>query len=349
MSHMLCVPAFTGLFHERRGRYAYPCPMTVNTTVPADAAARPASPTAARRLLLVHAHPDDEVIGTGATMAGYAAEGVHVTLVTCTAGEEGEVLVPELAHLAADREDRLAAVRVVELANAMTALGVADHRFLGGVGRYRDSGMMGTPANDKPHAFWNADVDEAAGHLVKVVREIRPQVLVTYDENGGYGHPDHIQAHRVATRAAELAADPAFAPELGAAWEVAKIYWSVVPKSALAEGIRLMKEAGDTSGFLAVDSVDELPFGTDDSVVTTAIDGSAYMEEKREGMRAHPTQISMKEGFFALSNAIGMNFMALEYYQLVKGVAERSDTELEKDLFAGLGIADGSGSGTLRD
>ncbi|MEY9855393.1 N-acetyl-1-D-myo-inositol-2-amino-2-deoxy-alpha-D-glucopyranoside deacetylase [Catenulispora sp. GAS73] len=323
--------------------------MTANTTAQPAGATPPASPTAARRLLLVHAHPDDEVIGTGATMAGYAAEGVHVTLVTCTAGEEGEVLVPELAHLAADREDRLADVRVVELANAMTALGVADHRFLGGVGRYRDSGMMGTPANDKPHAFWHADLDEAAGHLVKVVREIRPQVLVTYDENGGYGHPDHIQAHRVAMRAAELAADPDFAPELGAAWEITKIYWTAMPKSSLAEGIRLLKEAGDTSGFLAVDSVDDLPFGTDDALVTTGIDGSAYMENKREGMRAYPTQISMKEGFFALSNAIGMNFMAHEFYQLVKGVAERSDSELEKDLFAGLGIADGAAAGASQD
>ena len=207
--------------------------MTVNTTAPTDAAAPPASPTAARRLLLVHAHPDDEVIGTGATMAGYAAEGAHVTLVTCTAGEEGEVLVPELAHLAADRQDRLAEVRVVELANAMTALGVADHRFLGGFGRYRDSGMMGTAANDKPHAFWNADLDEAAAHLVKVIREIRPQVLVTYDENGGYGHPDHIMAHRTAMHAAELAADPGYAPELGADWEIEMAMRELVGQSLL--------------------------------------------------------------------------------------------------------------------
>ena len=323
--------------------------MTVNTTAPSDAAALPASPTAARRLLLVHAHPDDEVIGTGATMAAYAADGVHVTLVTCTAGEEGEVLVPELAHLAADREDRLADVRVVELANAMTALGVADHRFLGGVGCYRDSGMMGTPANDKPHAFWNADVDEAAAHLVKVVREIRPQVLVTYDENGGYGHPDHIQAHRVAMRAAELAAHADYAPEFGPAWDIAKIYWTAVPKSVLADGIRALKEAGDTSGFLAVDSVDELPFGTDDALVTTSVDGGAYMENKREGMHAYPTQISMEQGFFALSNSIGMEFMSHEYYQLVKGVAERPDGGLEKDLFSGLGIADSATAGFSQD
>jgi N-acetyl-1-D-myo-inositol-2-amino-2-deoxy-alpha-D-glucopyranoside deacetylase len=322
--------------------------MTANTTAQPEAAVLPASPTAARRLLLVHAHPDDEVIGTGATVAAYAAEGVHVTLVTCTAGEEGEVLVPELAHLAADREDRLADVRVVELVNAMTALGVTDHRFLGGAGRYRDSGMMGTPANDRPEAFWNADLDEAAAHLVKVVREIRPQVLVTYDENGGYGHPDHIQAHRVAMRAAELAADPGFLPDYGAPWEIAKIYWTAVPKSVLAEGIRALKESGDTT-FVAVDSVEDLPFGTDDALVTTTVDGTAYAENKREGMRAYPTQISMEQGFFALSNSIGMEFMAQEFYQLVKGPAGRPDGELEKDLFAGLGIADGAAAGGLQD
>jgi N-acetyl-1-D-myo-inositol-2-amino-2-deoxy-alpha-D-glucopyranoside deacetylase len=314
--------------------------MTVTTTT---------APSAARRLLLVHAHPDDEVITTGSTMARYAAEGAHVTLVTCTAGEEGEILVPELQHLEAKQEDRLAEVRVVELADAMTALGVEDHRFLGGVGRFRDSGMMGDPANDKPGTFWHADLDEAAGHLVKVVREVRPQVLVTYDENGGYGHPDHIMAHRAAMRAVELAADPAFAPESGPAWDIEKVYWIATPKSALQRGIDAMKEAGDTTGFLAVESVDDLPFGTPDELVTTQIDGSGYMDHKRRGMQSYPTQISMEEGFFALSNSIGMEFLALEHFQLVKGGtpadgsegshgSENSAGALEKDLFAGVVI-----------
>ncbi|MDF2710952.1 MAG: hypothetical protein K0R62_6604, partial [Nonomuraea muscovyensis] len=137
-----------------------------------------------RRLLLVHAHPDDESIGTGATMAKYAAEGAHVTLVTCTLGEEGEVIPERLAHLAADRHDVLGPHRVAELAAACRALGVEDHRFLGGQGRWRDSGMMGAATNHRPDAFWQADLDEAAGELVKVIREVRPQVLVTYDANG---------------------------------------------------------------------------------------------------------------------------------------------------------------------
>jgi len=158
-----------------------------------------------RRLLLVHAHPDDESIYTGATMARYAAEGARVTLVTCTLGELGEIIPPSLAHLAAGKEDWLGEYRTGELAAACAALGVSDHRFLGGPGRWRDSGMMGTAGNDDPRCFWRADVDQAAEALLDVIGEVRPQVLVTYDANGAYGHPDHIQAHRVAWRACELA------------------------------------------------------------------------------------------------------------------------------------------------
>ncbi len=158
-----------------------------------------------RRLLLVHAHPDDESIYTGATMARYAAEEAHVTLVTCTLGELGEIIPPSLAYLAAEKEDRLGEYRIGELAAACAALGVTDHRFLGGPGRWRDSGMMGTAGNDDPRCFWRADVDQAARALLDVIGEVRPQVMVTYDANGAYGHPDHIQAHRVARRARELA------------------------------------------------------------------------------------------------------------------------------------------------
>jgi N-acetyl-1-D-myo-inositol-2-amino-2-deoxy-alpha-D-glucopyranoside deacetylase len=159
-----------------------------------------------RGLLLVHAHPDDESIGTGATMAKYAAQGARVTLVTCTLGELGEIIPAGLAHLAADRDDRLGQYRIGELDATCAALGVTDHRFLGGPGRWRDSGMMGTPGNDDPRCFWRADVDAAAAELSAVIREVRPQVMVSYDAEGGYGHPDHIQAHRVAWRAFQLSA-----------------------------------------------------------------------------------------------------------------------------------------------
>ena len=178
--------------------------------------------SSARRLLLVHAHPDDESIGTGATMARYAAEGAHVTLVTCTLGELGEVIPPSLAYLADGDGARLGEYRIGELSAACAALGVTDHRFLGGAGRWRDSGMMGTDGNDDPRCFWQADVDAAAAALLDVIREVRPQVLVTYDANGFYGHPDHIQAHRVALRAFKQAGPCG----------LAKFYATAAPESA---------------------------------------------------------------------------------------------------------------------
>jgi N-acetyl-1-D-myo-inositol-2-amino-2-deoxy-alpha-D-glucopyranoside deacetylase len=290
-----------------------------------------------RRLLLVHAHPDDETINNGATMAKYVAEGVHVALVTCTLGEEGEVLVPELAHLAADREDGLGRHRIGELATAMEALGVRDHRFLGGPGRYRDSGMMGLPTNERPEAFWQADLEEAAAQLVEVVREVRPQVLVTYDENGGYGHPDHIQAHRVAMRAVELAADEAFGG--GEAWEVAKVYWVAVPESWMREGLRRLRDAGDETFFEGVDpDSDELPLVTPDHLVTTAVEAHAHVDAKLAAMRAHATQITVDGPFFALSNNLGNEVWGVEFYRLVRGApgTERDGDGREQDLFAGL-------------
>lgn len=291
--------------------------------------AAPDQPT--RRLLLVHAHPDDESIGNGATMARYAAEGVSVTLVTCTLGEGGEVIPPELAHLTADREDTLGEHRIGELTAAMRAAGVADFRFLGGAGRYRDSGMMGVPENDAAGCFWQAEVDEAAGHLVAVVREVRPQVLVTYDEQGGYGHPDHIQAHRVALRAYELAADPAHRPELGAAWRIAKVYYNRMPRSVIEQGLR---ETAAKASFPGVAQVGDVPGVVDDELVTAALDGAAYAGVKAAAMRAHVTQITVDGEHFALSNNLGQPLVATEYYQLVHG---RPGPELpETDLFAGL-------------
>jgi N-acetyl-1-D-myo-inositol-2-amino-2-deoxy-alpha-D-glucopyranoside deacetylase len=291
-----------------------------------------------RRMLLVHAHPDDETINNGATMARYVAEGASVTLLTCTLGEEGEILVPELEQLAADQADQLGGYRIGELRAAMAALGVTDFRFLGGAGRYRDSGMMGTPANGHARAFWNADLDEAVAHAVSVVREVRPQVVVTYDENGGYGHPDHIQAHRVAMGAVEKAADPTYRPELGEPWDVAKVYWSCVPRSVLQSGIEAMAEIGE-SFFEGVSSADDLPFGVSDDVVTAAVDGRKFADRKDAAMRAHPTQIKVDGPFFALSNNLGLEVLGVEYYQLVRGErgpAGPGPEGWEDDLFAGL-------------
>jgi N-acetyl-1-D-myo-inositol-2-amino-2-deoxy-alpha-D-glucopyranoside deacetylase len=292
----------------------------------------------ARRALFVHAHPDDETIGSGTTMARYAAEpDTSVTLVTCTLGEEGEILLPEVAHLAADQEDGLGEHRMTELADAMAALGVTDWRLLGGPGTYRDSGMAGTPPNDRPDCFWRADLLAAATHLVAVLREVRPQVLVTYDDFGGYGHPDHIQAHRVAMYALVLAAAPSFRPDLGEAHQVAKVYWMAFPRSVMRAGIEALREAGETTGFAAMDP-DDLPFACDDALVTTAVDGSAHYESKIAAMRAHATQISLDSGFFALSNNLGSPALATEYFRLVHGTAAGpfDAAGRETDLFAGL-------------
>ena len=273
-----------------------------------------------RRLLLVHAHPDDESIGTGATIARYAAEGAQVTLVTCTLGELGEVIPPGLAHLAGDGA-RLGAHRITELAAACAALGITDQRFLGGPGRWRDSGMMGLPENDSPGCFWQADVAEAAAELALILREVRPQVLVTYDENGFYGHPDHIQAHRVARAAVRLAADPDHAPAGGQPrpWQVAKFYVTAMPRSvAQAEGVAHF-----------------VPFVPDEQV-TTEIDGSAYLAAKTAAMRAHATQIVVDGDRFALSSGRWQPLLAHECYTLLAGPSGAVPGSREDDLFAGL-------------
>ena len=286
-----------------------------------------------RSLLLVHAHPDDETINNGATMAKYVKEGVRVTLVTCTRGEEGEVLVPALSHLASTANDELGKHRETELADAMAELGVTDFRFLGAPDKmWRDSGMMGTEPNNRSDVFWQAGLDDAAGYLVKIIREVKPQVLVTYDEFGGYGHPDHIQAHRVAMRAAELASDAKFGT--GEPWEISKIYWNTMPKSVIQEGIDKMKEIGST--FFGAESADDLPFAKPDELVTTLIDGTDFIAEKMKAMAAHPTQIELDGPFFALSNNLGNQVWGHEYYTLVKGEksAKVDAKGREVDLFA---------------
>lgn len=298
-----------------------------------------------QRLLLVHAHPDDESIGQGATMAKYVAEGRGVTLVTCTAGEQGEILVPSLAHLAADQEDRLGEHRRTEMADAMAALGVTDHRWLGGFGTYRDSGMAWHEdghaiAADQVHddAFWRADLTEAADHLVAVIREVRPQVLVTYDQFGGYGHPDHIQAHRVATYAAALAAVPSYRRDLGPAHDIAKIYWGAMSESRMRQGLRALRDSGDTTTFEGMDPDGPLPpFVTSDENLSAAVDATDYVDRKMAALAAHATQITTDGPFFALSNNVGAAAWGLEFFRLAKGQPGPAGPDgLETDLFAGL-------------
>jgi len=273
-----------------------------------------------RSLLLVHAHPDDESIGTGATMAKYAAEDARVTLVTCTLGELGEIIPPDLSHLL---PDELGQHRIGELDRACRALGVADHRFLGGEGRYRDSGMMGLPDNDDPRCFWRASVDEAASELAAIIEEVAADVIVTYDANGFYGHPDHIQAHRVAWRARELT---------GAA---ARFYATAMPRSVLAEAVELPNDS-----WFARNT--DLSASVPDDRVTTEIDATPYLAAKLAAMAAHETQITMDGQFYALSNDLGQRAGGREYYSLLAGPGDerpgdaprRPGDPYERDLFA---------------
>jgi N-acetyl-1-D-myo-inositol-2-amino-2-deoxy-alpha-D-glucopyranoside deacetylase len=187
--------------------------------------------------------------------------------------------------------------------------------------------MMGTEPNNRPDVFWQADLDEAADLLVRVIDEVKPHVLITYDEFGGYGHPDHIQAHRVAMRAAEKSE-----------WDIPKIYWNVMPVSVIQEGIDAMKGIG--SDFWGAEKAEDLPFAKDDSFVHALVDGNAYVEKKMNAMKAHSTQIAVDGPFFALSNNVGLQVWGNEYYTLVKGEksAPLNEKGYESDLFAGISL-----------
>lgn len=277
------------------------------------------------RVLFVHAHPDDESLGTGATIAKYAEEGARVTLVTCTLGEEGEVVTPELAHLAADRECGLGERRKEELAEAVKLLGIAEHRFLGGPGRWRDSGMMSLASNERADCFWRADPEQAAAALVDVIKEVRPQVLVTYDEKGVYGHPDHIQAHRVSVRAV--------AAVRGTPYEIAKLYFATIPKSAITAMMGAVSDADNT-----LEVPDEVSdFGVEDDRITTRIDARSYLRTKLDALRAHSSQVAAHAPWFNLPDPVAREVLGVEYY-----VLDGSPGATETDLFAGLAASNGS-------
>jgi N-acetyl-1-D-myo-inositol-2-amino-2-deoxy-alpha-D-glucopyranoside deacetylase len=294
--------------------------------------------------MLVHAHPDDETIGNGATMAKYVSEGAAVTLVTCTLGEEGEVLVPELGHLAADQGDELGQHRLGELKAAMDILGVTDYVRLGGDGRFRDSGMA---YSEKGHAiprnvlrdgiFWTTDLLEAADELVPLIRYRRPQVLSTYNQNGGYGHPDHVQAHRVAMYATLLAGVRGYRPELGEPWRVSRVLWNVMSRTRMVAGIQALRDAGDTETWKGFDPDGGLvSMLAADADIDAVIDGTPWVRQKLDAMRAHATQITPDGPFFAGAKVLGDAQWSQEYYQLVRGVPFPAGDGWADDLFAGL-------------
>jgi N-acetyl-1-D-myo-inositol-2-amino-2-deoxy-alpha-D-glucopyranoside deacetylase len=286
------------------------------------------------RLLFVHAHPDDETLTTGATIAHYSSRGARVEVVTCTLGEEGEVIGDRWAQLAVDEADQLGGYRIGELTAALTALGVGGPRYLGGAGRWRDSGMDGTPARHRQR-FVDADPHEAVGALVAVIRDLRPHVVVTYDPNGGYGHPDHIHTHEVTTAAVAASGGSDYP---GEPWTVPKLYWTVFATSAVADGLAALDDVPPE--WIRV-SVDDLPFGFPDDRITAVIDVPEQLPAKLAAMRAHATQITVAERgrAFALSNNIALPVGAVEHYILVSGEpGERGARGWETDLLAGVNL-----------
>ncbi|TWF76386.1 N-acetyl-1-D-myo-inositol-2-amino-2-deoxy-alpha-D-glucopyranoside deacetylase [Pseudonocardia hierapolitana] len=279
----------------------------------------------------MHAHPDDETLSTGGTIARYAAEpDTAVTVVTCTLGEQGEVIPAELAELAPERGDQLGGYRAGELAGACAALGVRDHRYLGGIGRWRDSGMAlaghgvraAMPDRLHPRALARPEAfDEQVDQLVAVLEEVRPQVVVTYGPDGGYGHPDHVRAHEITAAAVRRVP--------------ARMLCTVVGRSTLDAG--LAKLAGREGLPFRVPEPDELPTVPDEAI-RVRVDVSAQRGARVAAMRAHATQVAVwSDGevtAFAVSNLVAQPLLDVEEFVPADGAAATAD-----DLFGETGDA----------
>lgn len=281
-----------------------------------------------RALMCVHAHPDDETIATGGVLLRAAAEGARTAVVTCTGGELGEIVGEGMDP--DEVRPRLGELRRGELTEALRILGAGEPRLLG----YRDSGMVGSPGNDDPRSFWRADFDQAVGRVVAQIRGFRPDVLVTYDAFGLYGHPDHVQAHRVALVAAEACAVLALYPETGPAWRIAKVYLSTLPRSAVRSAHEQLTELGLASPFGDPGGSDLLPFGSPDELVTTTVDVRSFLPRKMAALRAHRSQIGPASFFLNVPEALQAGAFGTEWF-----LRHRSDVPVqpdEQDLFAGL-------------
>jgi N-acetyl-1-D-myo-inositol-2-amino-2-deoxy-alpha-D-glucopyranoside deacetylase len=305
-------------------------------------------------LMTVHAHPDDETIGTGGVMAKAIADGRRVVLVTCTRGEMGEIVVPELDT--PDNHRRLGEIRAAELEAAMGELGVTEWENLG----YRDSDMMGRPANNDPRSFWRADIDEAAGRLTWLIRRHRPDVVTTYNAFGGYGHPDHIRTHDVAVRAFPRAADPAWypeqlSPEVGgtgpivsegglAPWAPEKLYEQAFPRSAREAMNEAMAARGERSPWLPPEDATPEQLAefeawmakmlVPDASITTRVDIGPYVDAKWNAIRKHATQMGDDSPMLSLGLDGWRRHWSTETFILREA---RIPTSLpETDLFAGV-------------
>jgi N-acetyl-1-D-myo-inositol-2-amino-2-deoxy-alpha-D-glucopyranoside deacetylase len=292
------------------------------------------------RLLFVHAHPDDESITNGATIAHYVARGAQVHVVTCTLGEEGEVIGDQWAWLAVDHADQLGGYRIGELTAALQALGVGAPIFLGGPGRWRDSGMVGT-ALRRQQRFIDADEREAVGALVTLIRTLRPHVVVTYDAIGGYGHPDHVQAHVVTTAAVAAAGTDDYP---GAPWTVPKFYWTVIARSAFTAGWEVLGPDDLRSEWVIPPPDGDFGgLGYSDDEIGAVIEAPDALSAKTAALAAHATQVIVGPTgrACALSNNLALPIVAQEHYILAAGAAgDRDERGWETDLLAGLNLAE---------
>jgi N-acetyl-1-D-myo-inositol-2-amino-2-deoxy-alpha-D-glucopyranoside deacetylase len=286
------------------------------------------------RLLFVHAHPDDESLNNGATVAHYAALGARVYVVTCTLGEEGEVIGDRWAHLVATEADQLGGFRISELQAALHLLGIDAPIFLGGAGRWRDSGMAGTEPTAGHRRFVDADEQEVVAAMVAILRDLRPHVVVTYDPHGGYGHPDHIRAHQVTTAAVAASGGD---DHPGEPWTVPKFYWTVTATSAYDAAVAVLGP-DDFLPHWRLDP-DERELGFPDDLITAVVDAPASLPAKVAALGAHATQVVVGPTgrACALSNDLALPILGHEHYTLAHGVpGERDHRGWETDLLAGL-------------
>jgi mycothiol S-conjugate amidase len=279
-------------------------------------------------LLTVHAHPDDESSKGAGTVAKYTAQGVRTVLVCCTGGEAGDILNPAM-----DNEDvraNLHAVRMSELDRATAIIGYTDVELLG----YKDSGMPDTPFNEDPACFAKADLDEAVGRLVAVIRKTKPQVIITYgDDQQGYPHPDHLRVHDITLPAFEKAGDASAYPEAGPPWQPLKLYYSAWSRQRMIAMHEKFLELGMES-----------PFGerwvnrpSQDERITTKIDVSDFMDARREALLAHATQIDPTSPFwFGLPPEVSKTVYPIEDYVRALSHVPMDESEIEDDLFAGV-------------
>lgn len=282
-------------------------------------------------IMLVHAHPDDEVISTGGIALKYSAQGARIVLVTCTRGEEGDIVHEELNT--PENKERLAEIRDQELAEAIKILQIHDFEQLA----YRDSGMINMPANDHPESFNQADVKEATGRLVALVRTYQPDVMISYNEQGGYGHPDHIMAHKITVAAFDAAGDPAQYPEAGEAWIPAKLYYTGYRRSIWLKVWEYLRSQGQETPLDNPET--DLTRYVDDPRITTAVDIAPYFDTKIEALLVHRTQISPTWGFLSMPDAMRREHLSNEYFVLVKSHVPLPEHDgLEDDLLAGVKV-----------